>query len=46
MESVIGNKYGDIYEKMLDYAKSSKLNQNKVPKFYDSLMKPVMTMHP
>ena len=44
--SVIGNEYGDIYEKMLDQAKSSKLNKNKVPRFYDTLMKPVMTMRP
>ena len=44
INSVIGNKYGDIYEKMLDTARASKLNKNKVPKFYDTLIKPVMNM--
>ena len=42
--SVIGNEYGDIYEAMLNYARNSRLNKNKVPPFYNSLMKPVMTM--
>jgi hypothetical protein len=45
INSVIGNAHGDIYELMLDTSRKSKLNQQKVPTFYESLMKPVMTMH-
>lgn len=43
--STIGNYYGDIFEAQLDSAKNSKLNKEPVPSYYDSLMKPVMTMH-
>ena len=41
--SVIGNKWGDIYEAQLDFAKNSKLNKHEVPPYYESLMKPVIT---
>ena len=42
--TVIGNKWGDIYEAQLDFAKNSRLNKNKVPRYYETLMKPVMTL--
>ena len=42
--SVIGNKWGDIYEAQLDFAKNSRLNNHKVPRYYDTLMKPTMTL--
>merc|ERR1712151_468368 len=42
--TVIGNKWGDIYEAQLDFAKNSRLNKNTVPRYYESLMKPVMTL--
>ena len=42
--TVIGNRWGDIYEQQLDFAKNSRLNKWKVPRYYDSLMKPVMTL--
>ena len=42
--STIGNKWGDIYEAQLDFAKNSKLNKNLVPSYYETLMKPVMTL--
>ena len=32
--TVIGNKWGDIYEAQLDFAKNSRLNKNKVPRYY------------
>ena len=44
LQSAIGNEYGDIYELQLELAKNSRLNKNKVPRFYHTLMKPVMTM--
>ena len=44
--SSIGNKYGDIYEKPFELAQGSRLNQNKVPKFYETHMKPVMRKYP
>ena len=43
--SVIGNKYGDIYEAQLEAAMNSRLNQQPVPAFYEKYMKPTMTMH-
>ena len=43
--SSIGNKHGDIYELQLTLAKNSKLNQDgTIKKFFESHMKPVMTM--
>jgi len=41
--TTIGNRWGDIYEAQLDFAKNSRLNKWKVPRYYDTLMKPVMT---
>ena len=41
--STIGNEYGDIYEMQLEYAKSSRLNADEVPPYFESLMKPVLT---
>ena len=43
ISTTIGNKWGDIYEQQLDFAKNSRLNKWKVPRYYESLMKPVMT---
>ena len=42
--SAIGNKEGDIYETFLETAKSSELNKNQVPSYYETLMKPTMKM--
>ena len=42
--STIGNKWGDIYEAQLDFAKNSRLNKRKVPRYYETLMKPTMTL--
>ena len=43
--SVIGNKYGDIYEAQLEFSQKSRLNEHQVPPFYEKYMKPTMTMH-
>jgi hypothetical protein len=43
--SVIGNKYGDIYEAQLEAAVGSRLNKQPVPSFYEKYMKPTMRMH-
>jgi hypothetical protein len=43
--SVIGNKYGDIYEAQLETAMKSKLNTGEPPSFYHKYMKPTMTMY-
>lgn len=32
--SVAGNKHGDIFEAMLDFAKGSELNANPIPSYY------------
>lgn len=40
--TVIGNKWGDIYEAQLDFARKSRLNQNPVPPYYQTLIKPIM----
>ena len=40
--TAIGNKYGDIYENMLERAMASNLNKNEVPHYYEKYMKPVM----
>lgn len=45
IQSVIGNKYGDIYEAQLEAAQKSRLNQHEVPPFYEKYMKPTMTMY-
>ena len=42
--TTIGNKWGDIYEAQLDFAKNSRLNKTKVPHYYQTLMKPVMSL--
>ena len=39
--SCIGNEYGDIYETQLTWAMGSKLNKDKVPEFWETLMKPI-----
>lgn len=41
-KSVSGNKHGDIYEAMFDYAKGSELNANPVPPYYEKYMKPLI----
>lgn len=43
-DSVIGNKFGDIYETQLEKAKKSNLNKNPVPPYFETLMKPTMNM--
>ena len=43
--STIGNKYGDIYEMQFDTARATRLNKAIVPSFFETHMKPVMTMH-
>ena len=40
--SAIGNKYGDIYERQLELAMNSRLNRDAKPKYWDSLVKPVI----
>jgi hypothetical protein len=45
LPSVIGNKYGDIYEAQYEAAVNSRLNQQQVPSYYDKYMKPTMNMH-
>ena len=45
LPSVIGNKYGDIYEAQYEAAVNSRLNQQQVPSYYDKYMKPTMMMH-
>ena len=45
MPSVIGNKYGDIYEAQLETAMKSRLNRQPVPSYYEKYMKPTMTMY-
>lgn len=42
--TVIGNKYGDIYEKQFEFAKNSKLNKSQVPAWYRTYIKPTLTM--
>lgn len=42
--STIGNEYGDIYEQQLEVAKGSRLNKTEVPSYYETLIKPTMTM--
>jgi hypothetical protein len=45
LPSVIGNKYGDIYEAQYEAAVNSRLNQQQVPSYYEKYMKPTMMMH-
>ena len=42
--TTIGNAYGDIYEMQFETAKNSKLNSAIVPTWFETHMKPVMTM--
>ena len=39
--SCIGNQYGDKYETQLEWAMGSKMNQDPVPQFWESHMKPI-----
>lgn len=39
--SAIGNKWGDIYEAMLERAMNSRLNAKPKPDYWDSLIKPI-----
>jgi len=41
-KTAAGNKYGDIYEMMLDYAKNSELNKDPIPSYYTEYMKPII----
>jgi hypothetical protein len=40
--SVIGNKYGDIYELQLEMAQKSRLNKDEVVPYFDELLKPII----
>ena len=40
--SAIGNKYGDIYEAMLERAMQSRLNLKPKPEYWDTLVKPIV----
>lgn len=40
--SAIGNKYGDIYERQLELAMGSRMNNQSKPDYWDSLVKPIM----
>ena len=40
--SVIGNKYGDIYELQLEMAQKSRLNKDEVVPYFDELIKPII----
>jgi len=40
--SAIGNKYGDIYESQLNWAIGSRLNRQKKPHFFESLVMPMI----
>ena len=40
--SAIGNKWGDIYEAMLERAMQSRLNAKPKPEYWDSLIKPII----
>ena len=42
LKSASGNSHGDIYECMLDYAKSSQLNKKDLPDYYEKYMKPLI----
>jgi len=44
MPTTIGNAYGDIYEQQFETAKNSRMNKPIVPSFFETHMKPVMTM--
>jgi hypothetical protein len=39
--SAIGNEYGDIYERQLEWAMGSRLNTDKVPDYFEKHMKPM-----
>lgn len=40
--SGIGNKHGDIYESILDFAKNSKLNKGVPPPYYEETLRPLI----
>lgn len=44
LPTTIGNAHGDIYEMQFETAKNSSLNSAIVPSFFETHMKPVMTM--
>ena len=33
--SAVGNYHGDIYESLLDFSKTSKLNKPEIPAYYE-----------
>ena len=39
--SCVGNKYGDIYESQLEWARGSKLNKNPIPDYYKTIIRPM-----
>ena len=41
--SCVGNKYGDIYEAQLEWARGSKLNKNPIPEYYETIIKPMFS---
>lgn len=40
--SAVGNYHGDIYESLLDFSKTSKLNKPELPGYYEQYMKPLI----
>ena len=42
LHSAIGNYHGDIYEQLLDFAKTSRLNKTSIPPYYEEFMKPLI----
>ena len=42
LKSATGNPHGDIYETLLDFAKSSELNNKQLPDYYEQYMKPLI----
>jgi len=42
--TVIGNRFGDIYEMQFDVSKNAKINRDLVPAWYGKYMKPTMNM--
>ena len=42
LKSATGNPHGEIFETLLDFAKSSELNNKQLPDYYEQYMKPLI----